>query len=109
MSRGKRHDLFLAAARKNGTYERLVETHGSETCFACGRKPGKRRLAIDHDHALMSVRGLLCWRCNRLLEDSVTPELLRGLADYLETGRHRYDAMIAGKRKAQVEIELEAG
>ena len=96
MSRGKRHELYLAALRKDGTYERLVEAHGSETCWGCGGKRGKRRLSIDHDHRGMYPRGLLCFRCNKILEEWVTPERLRALAEYLERARERYDAMIAG-------------
>lgn len=99
MSRGKRHQLFVAAAKASGVYEQLVEARGVEECFGCGRPrgAGKRRLSIDHDHARMFVRGLLCFRCNRILEDSVTPELLRGLAEYLEDAGRRYEEMIAGK------------
>lgn len=37
-------------------------------CFVCGQLPGKRRLAVDHDHDTGDVRGLLCasdeWGCN---------------------------------------------
>jgi hypothetical protein len=95
--RSKRHRLYVDALRRNGTYEQLVEAHGSETCWGCGREPGKRKLAIDHDHRGMFPRGLLCWRCNRLLETSVTPELLRALADYLEAANGRWEAMIRSK------------
>lgn len=100
MSRGKRHDLYLAALKKEGMYDKLVAAHGSETCWVCGAKPGGRRLSIDHDHRGMFPRGLLCFRDNRLLEDWVTPERLRALADYLERAQERYDEMISGKSAA---------
>lgn len=99
MARGKRHDLFLAAARSNGTYEKLVAAHGSECCWVCARAPKKRRLSIDHSHSQMYVRGLLCFRCNRILEDGVTPKLLRDLADYLDAAEARYEGLIASKRE----------
>lgn len=36
-------------------------------CAICGRKPGARGLATDHDHDTGVVRGLLCIRCNAAL------------------------------------------
>lgn len=33
------------------------------TCECCG-KPGKRLLALDHDHPTNAFRGWLCTRCN---------------------------------------------
>lgn len=45
-----------------------------------------RRLAVDHDHATGVVRGLLCYRCNAMVqcEDA---EVLRHGAEYLEGAR----------------------
>src|SRR5690606_38549219 len=57
-------------------------------CYICRRKPGKKRLAVDHDHQRAElhdhpkdegcpecIRGLLCRSCNRYvlghLRDSV--------------------------------------
>jgi len=59
-------------------YDALLEWQGGR-CMLCRRLPGKRRLAVDHDHACCSgpvscgacVRGLLCpdneRGCNTLL------------------------------------------
>ena len=85
MPRKRRPSELLAP----GTYERLVEIAG-ERCWICSRprKPGARRLHIDHDHGekgQLVVRGLLDFRCNKLLLGHwVTPEILRRAADYLE-------------------------
>lgn len=53
-------------------YNELLEAQLGR-CAICRKKPGRRRLAIDHDHALEhqgireSVRGLLCRACNEFL------------------------------------------
>lgn len=52
-------------------YDRMVEAQDGK-CAACGSLPGKRRLAVDHDHSCCPgrqscgkcVRALLCPRCN---------------------------------------------
>ena len=100
MARGKRHTLYLAALKKSGEYERLVARRGAEECWICEAKPKGRKLSIDHSHKRMFPRGLLCFRCNRLLEDWVTPKWLRDAADYLEASESSYDAYIDGKGAA---------
>ena len=81
-------DQFGLAA---GEYERLLAIQGGG-CGGCGRRPGKRRLAVDHDHSCcpgktscgQCVRGLLCWSCNKFLHhmrDDV--HLIERLAAYL--------------------------
>lgn len=53
---------------------------------ACSKEPEEgKRLCIDHNHQTGEVRGLLCNGCNTaagLAQDH--PDVLRGLADYLE-------------------------
>ena len=44
-------------------YNDLLEQQGG-VCGICGKKPGKRRMDIDHDHETLEIRGLLCWSCN---------------------------------------------
>lgn len=53
-------------------YNELFKIQGG-VCAICGGNRGKRRLAVDHDHATGTVRGLLCGLCNitvGLVEDS---------------------------------------
>lgn len=63
--------------------EAMLEGQGGR-CAICGRLPGKRRLAIDHDHETNQVRELLCGPCNQGLgffgDD---PDLLMKAASYL--------------------------
>src|SRR5437899_4206973 len=54
--------------------ERLAAQGGG--CAICGNAPKTRRLHVDHDHKTGKVRGLLCHRCNRRLDTTVTPEWL---------------------------------
>ncbi len=64
--------LEKAAARENKPdkygltpdgYKSLFNAQNGK-CWICGKPPGKRRLAVDHDHATGTVRGLLCHNCN---------------------------------------------
>jgi len=76
--------------------KRIVETYGITSaqyrellahqdgvCYVCQRKPGAKRLAVDHDHTSGAVRGLLCRGCNRdvlgHLRENV-PALLRAVS-----------------------------
>lgn len=57
-------------------------------CLICGKLPGTKRLAVDHDHTTSEVRGLLCTACNTalgLLGDSV--ETLHKASQYLMNGQ----------------------
>lgn len=66
-----------------GTYEALCEVRG-EVCWICGAAPKTRRLHIDHDHATLKVRGLLCFNCNRRLPKGTSAVWLRAAAAYVE-------------------------
>lgn len=77
-----KHRVFLRQQAKR--YPELVALQGGERCAICGGTPKTRRLHIDHDHATMQLRGLLCHADNRRLWAGVTPERLRAMAAYLE-------------------------
>jgi len=48
-------------------YQRLYRLQDGR-CYVCHRRSPSRRLAVDHDHRTLEVRGLLCpdpeWGCN---------------------------------------------
>lgn len=44
-------------------YERILEKQNGR-CKICGKKPGKKMLAVDHCHKTLKARGLLCSNCN---------------------------------------------
>jgi hypothetical protein len=93
-------ELLAAKARRRrygDVVERLwVEQGGRCANLACRKElgSGKRGFHVDHDHRCCAgdsntktcgrcVRGLLCAACNETMR-SMTPDLLRGMADYLE-------------------------
>ena len=44
-------------------YQQMLDAQNG-VCAICGKKPGKRKLSVDHDHKTGIIRGLLCFRCN---------------------------------------------
>lgn len=78
--------------------ELLVKQNG--VCAICAAVPGRRSLAVDHDHRTGKVRGLLCTRCNRSISKfGDDPILLRNAAIYLERSTlqdapGRFDALL---------------
>lgn len=68
-------------------YDAMLLAQGG-LCGLCRNPPGKRRLAVDHDHASGKIRALLCDRCNTALGNMRDdPALLRAAADYIEAHR----------------------
>ena len=68
-------------------YERMLFIQDG-VCAICERPPGKRRLAIDHNHATGEIRALLCNTCNVALgcmRDD--PVLLETAAKYIRVWR----------------------
>jgi DNA-directed RNA polymerase subunit RPC12/RpoP len=59
-------------------------------CAICGRHnlEFSRKLAVDHDHHTLEIRGILCQSCNReiigKLRGREGAEILRKAADYLD-------------------------
>lgn len=84
LNRNRKANLFSKYGITCDDYDRmLVEQYGC--CKICGKRPGKRRLHIDHDHDSGAVRGLLCQNCNHLLGNAKdSPDILRLAASYLE-------------------------
>lgn len=58
----KRH----AGSAYNMTIESIivVMARSSDYCEICKRYFGRRRLVLDHDHAIGQARGLICKSCN---------------------------------------------
>lgn len=66
-------------------YDRLYQIQSGK-CAGCFRHQSelKKALCSDHNHVTNIIRGLLCDSCNKKLDVSMTPEILRNLAVYLE-------------------------
>ncbi len=66
-------------------YQDMLKDQGG-VCYICRRAPGKRILAIDHNHLNSEVRKLLCNQCNVGLGNfDEVPGRLRAAAEYLES------------------------
>jgi Recombination endonuclease VII len=65
-------------------YDALLSAQ-NDVCAICLKSPGKKHLAIDHDHVTKEIRGLLCTYCNRVtIGRERNSAKLRRAADYLE-------------------------
>lgn len=69
-------------------YRALYKAQGGR-CRLCGRESKTKRLAVDHDHKTMRVRGLLCpgeYGCNyAILGNIKSMAHARAIVPYLET------------------------
>jgi hypothetical protein len=88
---GDRRDEFADRQRLRNfgltaeEYTGMLAAQGGR-CYICHRKPGRRRLAIDHDHSCCPgpkscgkcIRKLLCDDCNRTLLRSILQEATKG-------------------------------
>mgnify|MGYP003139666740 CR=1 FL=1 len=67
----------------------LKECEGKCVCGKTRGRANKAALHVDHNHDTGQIRGLLCHSCNRTIGLTNNPELLRKLADYLESANSR--------------------
>lgn len=67
-----------------GEYADLLARQGGR-CAVCRRK-SSRRLVVEHSHLTGTVRGLLCWQCNRDLVAPLDgdPEKIQSAIEFLE-------------------------
>ena len=66
-------------------YDKMLELQNG-LCAICGRPPKKKRLAADHDHTTLRVRGLLCWWCNnRIVASRNTVAMLQKAILYVQS------------------------
>lgn len=86
MSRPRAKQLGIGSAE----YDVMLLEQGG-VCAICGNPPkeGGRRLHVDHDHRTGAVRGLLCFRCNRMLPTYVTMDWLTSAWQYLRRAEAR--------------------
>lgn len=79
----KARNLFQKYGLSLRQYEIMLERQGG-VCVICHRSPGKRGLAVEHDHGSSKrVRGLACYQCNRHKIASNTAESAAIVAEYL--------------------------
>lgn len=65
-------------------YEALLIEH-NHSCAVCKKHKShfSRNLSVDHNHKTGKVRGLLCYRCNRLYVNINTIETAKAVYEYL--------------------------
>jgi hypothetical protein len=91
----KRSTILAKYGLREADYDAMLAAQGG-SCAMCHCFPHSKRNAnhkyfsIDHDHETGYVRGLLCVRCNLILEEE--PYFTTG-AEYLRVARERYAAI----------------
>ena len=91
---GRRHRKNIELQHHYGItiddFERMMEEcNGKCVCGATRGRSNKEALHVDHSHHTGLIRGLLCHVCNRAIGLVESPELLRKLADYIESANSR--------------------
>ena len=74
-----------------GEYQEMVKTQKG-LCAVCHQLPGRKRLAVDHNHKTQQIRELLCSKCNRalgLLNEN--KQRVLALAAYIQKWVHNND------------------
>lgn len=66
-----------------GQYDQMFAAQDGR-CAVCGRK-SRRRLAVEHSHITLTVRGLVCFQCNRDILGPLDgdPERIQRAIDFL--------------------------
>lgn len=93
-ARKRKADRKYILKKKYGITEEIYDAmlvRQQGRCAICRKKPGRKQLAVDHDHRrennIHSLRGLLCPMCNYYVLGNArgwTPDIFRRAADYLE-------------------------
>lgn len=79
--RGHRKSFAKLGVTESMYQDKLIRQNG--VCAICELPPGKRRLAVDHNHTTGQIRGLLCIRCNFSVSTE-SSNVLRRAASYLD-------------------------
>lgn len=82
---GRRHWLRKAYGITVEHYEALLKAQGGVCAICGGTDPAGRMLAVDHDHATLAIRGLLCFGCNVAV--GIYERSREGIEAYLEKYR----------------------
>jgi hypothetical protein len=88
----KAEKLKLRYGLTYAEWEQMRETEDYK-CMACGITEQElgRTLDVDHCHTNGKARGILCNKCNTALGHAYdNPDILRALADYVETNKEGY-------------------
>lgn len=84
MTAAARETQHARRKRRDAERAELIALRG-DVCWICGTSPKSRALSVDHDHRTGKVRGLLCFRCNRMLPTYVNADWLDNAAAYLRS------------------------